>query len=158
MRLGLLTGQGAALDGVSRLRELGLLDTAGQPCVTGDDVPRPKPDPDGLADALGAASMSAQRKRCSWAIPGRTWALAAAAGVRTVRVRWNALMDEVAPRRLAGPDWTVERPEQVLALLGWDELRGRDFLHTHLGIVRRRSSPADASGRAGSRRYGAASS
>ncbi len=109
-KVGIFTGKGRRSAHFT-LAELGLADRI-DCLVSGDDVSRPKPDPDGVFRASDALGVPVGRILLAGDSPADVRA-GKAAGALTAAVLWAAFQ----PDRLAreGADWTCERVDELLA-------------------------------------------
>jgi|SRR5579864_636680 len=111
-KVGVFTGKGRRSARFT-LTELGLWERVDH-LVSGDDVTRAKPDPEGVLQASAVLGVSVERillvgdSRAD-VVAGR------AAGARTAAVLWAAFHPERL--RQSGADWTCERVEQLLELV-----------------------------------------
>jgi HAD superfamily hydrolase (TIGR01509 family) len=116
-RIGVLTGKGRRSARFT-LEQLGLgpfVDCI----VSGDDVERPKPDPEGVRRALGEMGIALEQLVVVGDSPVDV-AAGRAAGARTAAVLWGAL-DADALRR-AGATWVVATPAELRAVLErWEQ-------------------------------------
>lgn len=112
-QFGVFTGKGRR-SAVFTLERLGLWDKAG--ClVTGDDVARPKPDPEGVLQALKILRVPPERLLVVGDTPADIEA-GRAAGARTAAALWGAF--DLAATRAAGADWNLESTEDLRRLIG----------------------------------------
>jgi len=109
-RVGVFTGKGRR-SAEFTLAELGLRDRI-EHVVSGDDVGRPKPDPEGLFRAAEALGVSPGRVLLVGDSPADV-AAGRDAGARTAAVSWAAFQPERL--RQAGPDFFCERVEDLRA-------------------------------------------
>jgi 2-phosphoglycolate phosphatase len=110
--LGVMTGKGRRTADIT-LRELGLADTFGA-VVTGDDVARQKPEPDGPLEA--ARRLGVEPAACAFVgdSPADVGA-GKAAGMLMVAAGWHSVYaDEI---RKMGPDVWAEEPMDVVRLI-----------------------------------------
>lgn len=111
-RVGVLTNKGRRAAAFT-LRELGLLDGLGI-LVSGDDVARPKPDPEGVLQASEALGVPSDRILLAGDSPVDVQA-GRAAGARTAAVLWAASRPERL--REAGADFVCERVSDLLGAI-----------------------------------------
>jgi phosphoglycolate phosphatase-like HAD superfamily hydrolase len=116
-KAGVFTGKGQRSARFT-LSELGLLDRL-QCIVSGDDVVRPKPDPEGVHRAAQLLGVPVHRLLLAGDSPADIQA-GRAAGAPTAAVLWAAFR----PERLkeAGATFTCERVQQLVAII--DQLNG----------------------------------
>ena len=112
-KLGLMTGKGRRAADIT-LRRLGLSGTFSS-VVTGDDIARPKPDPEGVLRV--ARELGAEPSRCIYVgdLPLDIHA-GQGAGMKTVAAGWNAYDEPTL--RASGPDFWAQTPADVLRILG----------------------------------------
>jgi phosphoglycolate phosphatase-like HAD superfamily hydrolase len=109
-KVGVFTGKGRRSARFT-LGELGLLDRI-EVLISGDDVSRPKPDPEGVHRASELLGVPVDRILLAGDAPADIRA-GRAAGARTAAVLWAAFR----PERLSesGADFTCLRAEELLA-------------------------------------------
>jgi phosphoglycolate phosphatase/pyrophosphatase PpaX len=113
LRLGLLTGKGRRATEIS-LRAFGLLESL-DAVVTGDEAPRPKPDPDGLVMLLRQLDVSATEALFVGDSSADIGA-GARAGVRTALARWNHAA-EASAVAASQADLVLDRVEDLKRLI-----------------------------------------
>lgn len=111
-RIGVFTGKGRR-SALFTLRELGLWDRV-EHLVSGDDVTKAKPDPEGVFQAAEILRVPAERILLAGDSPADVTA-GRAAGARTAAVLWAAFQ----PERLrdAGAEFVCERVEDLIAAI-----------------------------------------
>lgn len=107
-RFGVFTGK-SRRTAIFSLRELGLWDRV-EVLIAGDDVERPKPDPDGVFRASAALGVPPERILLAGDSPADVIA-GRGAGSQTAAVLWAAFQPDRL--RAAGADWTCERVEDL---------------------------------------------
>jgi phosphoglycolate phosphatase-like HAD superfamily hydrolase len=108
-RIGIFTGKGRRTARFT-LEALGLWDRV-ECLVSGDDVERPKPDPEGVFRAAEELQVPVDRILLAGDSPADVRA-GRDAGARTAAVLWAAFRPERL--REAGADWTCERVGQLV--------------------------------------------
>jgi HAD superfamily hydrolase (TIGR01509 family) len=111
-QFGVFTGKGRRTAEFT-LRELGFWDLV-RCLVSGDDVTRPKPDPEGVRLALARLGVAPEDFLLVGDSPADVEA-GRGAGVRTAGALWGAF-DPAATRR-AGPTWALASPYDLAPLL-----------------------------------------
>jgi HAD superfamily hydrolase (TIGR01509 family) len=111
-KVGVFTGKGRRSARFT-LTELGLWDRVDH-LISGDDVTRPKPHPEGVFQASDVLGVSVDRILLAGDSPADVRA-GRAAGAMTAAVLWAAFQPERL--REASADWTCERVEQLLELI-----------------------------------------
>jgi HAD superfamily hydrolase (TIGR01509 family) len=109
-RIGVFTGKGRRA-AVFSLTQLGLMDRI-EHLVSGSDVVRPKPDPEGVFIASKSLAVPVERILLVGDSPADVEA-GKAAGCRTAAVLWAAFRPERL--RAAGADFVCERVEDLAA-------------------------------------------
>jgi len=118
-RVGVFTGKGRR-SAEFTLAELGLRDRV-EHIVSGDDVGRPKPDPEGVFRAAEALGVEPGRVLLVGDSPVDV-AAGRGAGARTAAVLWAAFKPDRL--RQAGPDFLCERVEDLRAAVDALEAEG----------------------------------
>lgn len=114
VRLGIITGK-SRQTAIITLRELGVLDLF-PVLYGGDDVERPKPDPQALAAALEDLKRSPDEPAVMIGDSAMDIAAGKAAGLYTIAVRWGSPdIDEVDA---LSPDYVVSTAAELREVLG----------------------------------------
>ena len=114
VRMGIITGK-SRQTAIITLRELGVLD-AFPVLYGGDDVERPKPDPQALVAALDDLQRTAAQSAVMIGDSAMDIAAGKAAGLATIAVRWGSPdIDEVDA---LSPDFVVSTSDQLCEALG----------------------------------------
>jgi HAD superfamily hydrolase (TIGR01509 family) len=111
-KVGVFTGKGRRSARFT-LTELRVWDRVDH-LISGDDVTRPKPDPEGVYQASQVFGVPVERILVAGDAPADVQA-GRAAGAGTAAVLWAAFQPDRLRR--AGADWICERVEQLLALI-----------------------------------------
>ncbi len=111
--MGVMTGKGRTTLDIT-LRRLGWEGFFGS-TVTGDETERPKPDPEGVLKV--ARELGVPPERCVFVGDSPPDMQAGqAAGMATIAAAWHSVFLDALPAE--SPDYWVENPLEVLALLG----------------------------------------
>ena len=114
VRLGIITGK-SRQTAIITLRELGVLDLF--PILYGgDDVERPKPDPQALVAALADLERRPDEPAVMIGDSAMDIAAGKAAGLETIAVRWGS--PDVEEVDALSPDYVVSTPAELRAALG----------------------------------------
>jgi len=113
IKMGIVTGKGKRSADISI--ELLQLQPYFSVVITGDDVEKPKPDPEGIHKALAAIGETADKVWFVGDSDADIWA-AKAAGISAVGVNWFAVSQKMGGFQ-PEPDYFVTDPEQLMKIV-----------------------------------------
>ncbi len=114
VRLGIITGK-SRQTAIITLRELGVLD-AFPVLYGGDDIERPKPDPQALVAALADLARTPDEPAVMIGDSAMDIAAGKAAGLSTIAVRWGS--PDIEEVDVLEPDYTVSTAAELCEALG----------------------------------------